>query len=302
MFIRRLVKAGQSSHTIALPKPWLDKHSLKRGDSVYLVESGDEIIMKANPAKQTSSKEISINVDKKPIEAVQREVASAYVNNYSSIILTGESLPQLTRQVRSILHDFMALEITEQTQKRLVAKDLLNTEEVAVDKTLRRMDMIVRSMLSDIRQSLATGQSMEPIMLRDYDVNRLYFVIARMVRKSFASHSGIASLEAFDSWLIASNLEALADDIKEACTLLGSHKEHAALLEAIEQHYLDASKAFFGKDNSLADAVCQKRDAIMQRIDEMKGTDAASIQLSSTLKQMVSTINAFCRAVLDRTS
>ena len=39
--IRRLVKSGAASHTISLPKNWLDKNKLNKGDILYINEKSD---------------------------------------------------------------------------------------------------------------------------------------------------------------------------------------------------------------------------------------------------------------------
>ena len=42
MHIRRLVKAGHASHTVSLPKSWLKKNNLSRGDTIYITEKSDK--------------------------------------------------------------------------------------------------------------------------------------------------------------------------------------------------------------------------------------------------------------------
>jgi len=59
MNIRKLVKSGSTSHTIALPKDWLTKNNLKKGDMLYIKEENNEINISSEEKKPTlTTKEI----------------------------------------------------------------------------------------------------------------------------------------------------------------------------------------------------------------------------------------------------
>jgi phosphate uptake regulator len=148
MHIRKLVKAGQTSHTVSLPKEWISKNELKKGDTVYIHPKSDtELLVSAEKTtKMPSKKEITINIEGKDIDTIQRDITSAYLNNYNTITLLGENITSRTKAIRKILHDFVALEISEQTSMRIIAKDLLNMQEISLYKTINRMDLIIRTM------------------------------------------------------------------------------------------------------------------------------------------------------------
>ena len=180
MHLRKLVKAGLTSHTISLPKNWIKKNNLKKGDNIYILEKSDkELSIMPEHKKQIASrkKEIIIQVDKKEINTIQREITAAYLNNYGIICLIGDSISNKTKEIRKIIHNFVALEISEHTTKRIIAQDLLNLEEISVEKSINRMDMIVRTMLGDILRIIDGKKDLyESIYYRDFDVNKLYFL------------------------------------------------------------------------------------------------------------------------------
>ena len=67
MEIRKLVKSGQSSYTVALPKNWIDKNKLERGNDIYIEEkANNELSITTNMRAKTQEKTKKvINVDKK---------------------------------------------------------------------------------------------------------------------------------------------------------------------------------------------------------------------------------------------
>lgn len=312
MHVRKLVKAGPSSHTVALPKEWLLSHKLEKGSVVYIIERGKELSItpdiKDTPIEQ---REKTIEVDKKDINTIGREVTSAYINNYSSIVLSGD-LRENAKDIRRIIRDFAGLEITEQTNKRLVAQDLLNLQEVSVDKTLRRMDMILRSMIQDSIASLDGEDLYDSVALRDYDVNRMYFLLYRLLKGSLrnpamAQKLQLANHDALAYSLLVNNLENLGDAAKNACGAckeLGA-KERANVKSAyqlIESLYLEAMKANFTNDRTLANKVAQERKTAVEKVTSLvtKQSTPALVEVADVLKGMTTLIADIARGVIDR--
>lgn len=304
MIIRRLVKAGQASHTISLPKEWLDKHKLTKGDLVYLYERGDKELVITPESKADEpipSKTISIDVDGKELGTIAREITSAYVNNYNTIMLTGSSISKKTKEIREMLHDFVALEVAEQNANSIVAKDLLNLKEISIEKTIRRMDMLVRSMLQDSVATIENPELAQSVSMRDDEVNRAYFLLIRLLKSSLnnrqiAEFFQLTNTKVLSYYYLTINLENFADCAKQMVDYLAKEKKKdkmKAILQRVEKSYLDAMKAYFTRDKKLAENVALDRNALL--------TDAAELPagLSELFRTMVTLTNNVSRIVID---
>src|SRR3989344_7608468 len=140
---RKLIKFGGSSFVLSLPNHWLKKNKLKKGDILYLEESSEgNIIMSPSIKEDSEISVINIDADNKSFERIAREIFSAYTNNYSLIKITGKNLRAIVKRIRRILHSFVALEIVEEDDKKIIAKDFLNLKDVSVNDNIRRMDII----------------------------------------------------------------------------------------------------------------------------------------------------------------
>jgi phosphate uptake regulator len=288
---RKLVKAGESSHTIALPKQWLDKHGLQKGDDVIVEEEGPALILTPTPRRR-QVREITICSDNKSLGTLQRELTAAYLNNCSTVTITGKNIAHT--EVRKMLHHFVALEVTEQTGTRIVAKDFLNVEELAIDKTLRRMDMMIRSMLEDA----AEGKNAD--VMRDEDINRLYFLLARILRRSIeepalAQKLGLRGTAILNTWAVMNQLEQLGDAAQRVLELTahGRSKKIISCIKLVHEHYLNAMKAYHDKNAGIADKVAEKRLAISKQLAELEG------ELAFQLNTMTSLCTDIARAVID---
>ncbi len=303
MHVRRIVKAGQSSYTISLPKDWIDKNKLKKGDPVYIKSKSDKeliISLEQSSSSLVSNKEVFIDVDKKNVSSIQREITSAYVNGGNSIVLSGDELASKSGELRRLIHDFVALEVTEQTSKRMIANNLLDLKEVSVDKTLRRMDMVIRSMLQDIPNVSSNVALKENISFMDQDVNRLYFLLFRLTKMGLRDHLVVNELnlsyhDLFESWNLCLNLENLSDILNNVCSLNAKpSSDFKKVVSSLESCYLDAMKAYYNKDKTLADNVALKRNDVVRLIDSLPR------DLIEPLKSALTSITNIARITIDR--
>lgn len=307
VYIRRLVKAGPASHTVSLPKEWLEKNNLKRGDAVYVHERGTaELLITpkllTEPAQE--KKAITISADNKALDSLQREITAAYVNNYSTIELVGESIQERQKDIRKILHDFVALEIAEQGPKRVIAKDFLNLKEVTVEATLKRADMIVRTMLNDTVESLKGKDLAQSVAYRDYDVNRIYFLLTRLFKnslqnKQFSEALGLDGPGVLRHWMFLTSIENAADSIKHLCTAKKKSKELIALVTALSRDYEDVMKAYHANDKQLADNVALRREEREQSCTALAEAHADLIAPAEHCRHVLNNINAIARLVID---
>ena len=302
------MKAGPASHTIALPKKWVEKNNLQKGDTLYVLEKSDtELSITPEMVEQKPlQKEITIKVDGKESGAIQREITSAYINNYSSIVLVGETLSKKAKELREILHHFVALEIAEQTSAKIVAKDLLNLKETSVDKTIRRMDMIIRSIVQDVRKQ--PGKVQESIEQRDNDINRLYFLMFRLLKgtltnKQLATELAITSADALSLWYITLSMENIADNLRAlGIVVKRSRQDCQHILEGIETAFVDVMKAYYNNDKKLADGVTSRRITIFDEAQAMLKNNCTpeTAELAESLRRITTQICNIARAVIDR--
>ena len=285
MQIRKLVKSGVTSHTLSLPKGWIEKNKLKKGDLLYIKEENNNIVISAKEKQEAPKyKEITITTDNKDIGAIRRETISAYINNYHIFTFIG-NINKNIEDLRKILDNFLALEVVEQTDKKLVAKDFLNLQEFSLDNTIRRMDMLTRSMLADTKK-----QQSKAIVLRDFEVDKLFFLISRLVRSNLTNEiSTVGNIEAMSMWWLAKNIESIADASKYLSEKFT--KENLRLFEEIENYYKEAIKAYIKKDKGLADKLIAQRVSLLEKAEKQKNKEL--------LKQLVNNSRNIAKIVLD---
>ncbi len=248
--IRKIVKAGNSSHTISLPKDWVDRHNLSKGDHVIIHDSDGVLTVAPYEQKHSVDKEFVIDASL-PITDVRRLVTGAYMKNYSRIALQGV----IKSDHKKIFSNFPAMEIIEESDSRIVAKDVLDPESVDVKATLKRMDMMVRTMFDSLK-SRETSKMDE----QDFELNKLYFLLNKVLRRivSGSLSSSLKAEEVFSVWTVVQALEGVADGLKGG----------VSNVKSLEELYRDSVTAYHTCDVKLAQSVIERAKS-----DGAKGGD-----------------------------
>jgi phosphate uptake regulator len=188
MDVRKLIGFGKGSFVISLPKNWVDANKLSKGALITVEESKAGLLL--SPGSDATRKEenkITINVAHKDLPTIKSEIITAYLNDFDTIELLFKDLPKNGPKIKEIIRDLAGLEILEQTSHRLVAKDLLDINEISLQSIIRRMDLITRGMIEDTITCIEKKSDPDSVSQRDAEVNRLHFLAFRVIRKALSN-------------------------------------------------------------------------------------------------------------------
>lgn len=279
---RKIIKFGNSSFVVSLPREWMDKNKLKKGDSVYFLQDIDDSLRVTSQYKEPSKeeKEVVIQLKNRDIDSIFRDIFAAYINNYSVIKLIDNSSSE-SRKIASIrkkLNSMIGLEVLEQTSNSLIIHDLLDFKNISIKSLLNKEDIICRSMLADSIESIQKD-SFESIYQRDVDINRLAHLVHKIVNTCLDDpnslrRAGVNYRELLDLWSISDKIEKIADESKRIARLFGDlnlngkqKKELISLYKEIEQDYLSIMKAYYKKDKKLSSEIDFNRKNILDKCD-----------------------------------
>jgi len=262
---RKLISFGKGSYILTMPKSWVEKNKLKRGDIINVDEGSADLVLSPNALTEgKKSKEITIEVDDKSLDLIKAEIVSAYLNNYDAIDVMGKELEKHIIKVKEIVRSLTGLEIMEQTSTRLVAKDLIDINDISIQNIIRRMDMITRAMIDDAILCLDGKCGYQSIEHRDADVNRLYYLGFRTIKNAMgnpmiAKKLGMSNWELHSSKMVLSRIEEIADRQKRICRFLSqvdfddkTLKELKDIYRNFGDSYLEVMKAYYTNDRDMA--------------------------------------------------
>jgi len=215
---------GGSSYVITLPKEWIKKTNIKKNDSLGLLSQSDGTLLISPKMIDTQTEKFKIFKvnDSTNLDFFLRQLVGAYIAGYSSIkIISQKGMPS---KVRDIIRKFTQItigqEVVEETDNSIIIKDLLNPTEMPFKTTIKRMHIIVKSMHEDSINALVKGNKniQEEILLRDNDVDRLYWLVARqyniiLQNVNLAEKMGITIKIGLAYFLISKKIERMGDHV-----------------------------------------------------------------------------------------
>lgn len=313
MDVRKIIEFGRGSYVVSLPKGWLDKNKLRKGDVLNATQGLNEVIFSTSQIKPKSDPiKITIVADEKDMTRIEAEIVSAYLNNADSIEVLSKNLRTNAMQIKNILRNLSGMEILEQTSSKIFAKNLINLNEIALPTIIRRMDIITRGMIEDSIKSFEENYY-ESIRTRDWDVNRLFYLASRVIRAGLKDHReaqrlNTSPLELQTSHLMILRLEKVADRQKriarelQGCTIPIKLKvEIHTIYTEIKDKYLEVMKAYYTKNKELAFTVevtnkdrIDRLNAIQDKLNNPKCTriienlKATTAEIRSMAKTVVS--------------
>jgi len=280
METRKLISFGSSSYVISIPKNWITQNRLEKGDSLYIEEKPNELVITSSGSeKQKQIKEKQIDCAGKSFDIIKCELFAAYLNNYNIIEIRQISEENLPR-IKESLQNLAGLEILEQTSDKIIAKDLINIKEISIKALMRRIDIIVRSMMDD---AIPSDQkfNVKGLYDRDEDVNRLTLLVRRMITAALEDQkiSRMFETEPKDvllDWEVAFRLEKIGDNMKRITKCMSKLKledkkfsEISEIFGKLKTRYLSIMKAYYGRDINLACSIETTKSEIYDKCDEM---------------------------------
>jgi phosphate uptake regulator len=302
MEYRKIIEFGKTSFVISLPKYWVRKNNLVKGDLISLNEKKDNLIISPRETKEIHQPtRTTILTETKELPEIQAEIIAAYLANYDVIEIRGRNLPDYVLDVKKAIKDLIGLELIEQEDNRLISRDLINIKEVSIESLIRRMDIIIRSMVKDSTAS-AHEDYYESIFHRDKDVNKLTLLLKRVIKLALDEPHVAEKLkrknkQLLRDWNIVCLLESVGDEVKRISRIYRKLDKHKTKVKEVNsllgQKYFEIMKAFHKNNIVAARKINLQHQNRMKTIDELK-VEANLIyhlkNFNSCLKNMARTV------------
>ncbi|MFX1320143.1 MAG: PhoU domain-containing protein [Promethearchaeota archaeon] len=182
---RKVQKTGGSSFIISLPIVWIKKHGVEKNDTLGILSQPDGNLLitpNINSEEYIKSKNFDVDGITDP-HYLFRLLIGAYIMGCT--VITIKSSKRFEPNIRDCVRNFTKIaigpEIIEESNQRILIKDLLNPKEMPFERTIKRMYILVQTMHEDAIKALETGdkQLAEEVIERDNEIDRLHWLVGR---------------------------------------------------------------------------------------------------------------------------
>ncbi|MFW6047735.1 MAG: PhoU domain-containing protein [Candidatus Natronoplasma sp.] len=285
---RKVQITGGSTFIVSLPKDWVEKKEIKPGDSLILSPRKDGTIV-VSPEREYEKKANikELDITEKDRNSLIRELIGIYMAGYSKIELRAKG--NIESELRRAIMDFTRMvigpEVIEESNNRVILKDLIDPSEFSQKKGLRRMYLIVKNMHRDAITAFKENDKglARDIVQRDKDVDRLFWMITKHYNMLLSNPRLVETLDitggrSLSYMLVSRAMERIGDHavrIAENVINLedgfkGPLKEEIVEGSDIAMKILEESAdAFFGEDLQGLNQAIENRAELLEKNDEL---------------------------------
>lgn len=271
METRKVQVTGGSTYTVSIPKTWATENDVGAGSVVEFHPEGDSLLL--TPRTPAERSEGTVDISDLHEYELMSTVVTMYISGFDIINLeTTRVTADQRRTIRDTIQGLVGLEVIEETSEHVVLQDLLDSSELSIHNAITRMRLVATTMLQDAVTALVEDDDdlANDVIERDDDVDRLWYMVARVFRSALRSPSaaaaiGLARETAFDYHSSARQLERVADHASKIAELsldLGDIPEDVA--EALVELHADAA------------AVVEKSMDALDEADPERATELAN--------------------------
>ncbi|MDW8048460.1 MAG: phosphate uptake regulator PhoU [Nitrososphaerota archaeon] len=322
MELRKIQRTRGGTFFVTIPKEWAISTGITQGSvvSTHITPNGRLVI---EPYSKLEPAPLSTMV--KPTQYLSREIIGKYLLGYDIIRI--EAKDRITIDQREIVketaHRLIGLEVIEEDYTKIVLQCLLEPSALSPEKILRREYLISSAMYKDAVKAFvdADTQLARSVVARDNEVDRLYFLLVRILRTivlnpTLSEKLEVYPIECLDYRLTASFVESIADQstqiAEQAVRLNGAKldKDSSELIlelsNKVQEAYSDSLAAFFSRDVSIAESVRQKHDIVERLCQSLESiSNTLPIDLTQKIISVMSLMNRiyyYCVDISDLTT
>lgn len=216
---RKVIKQGNGTLTITLPKGWTEKTGLKGGDEINIEETDGMVCVSAE--KGFTPKKISIEISKLDKSVLDSLLAVLHKSGYDEIELTFDE-PKLVKIIQKRINSMLiGYEIIEQTNKRCIIKSIASQYDSNIDDIIRRIFLVTLSLAQNTLDVMKSGDlsNIDELMVLEETNNKLTNLCHRILNKKPTMGAKTVYL-----YIVVWLLESIADDYRDICKVLSEKK------------------------------------------------------------------------------
>ena len=318
---RKIIQLGKTTYCVSLPKSWLEKHGVEKGDTVLLdTKPRGHLIIAPDAKSQIYEKEITINANTKSLEEMKRNIISAYINDYTKIRIIGKDVIKKLTDIRKNLEVLSATEIMHVEKDKIIIKSFFDANPKSVQNVLTRLNMLILSQFGSIKNILAYDIKDYEFLDYEKEINKLCFMGFRVLNHALDNSQRSYILGKYEkgflsTWVMLEKLERVADRLhaigqilKESDNLNKSQKQCKKkifeLISNTEKEHKTVLPSFYHNDHKVAQSIIDicKENSVICNNEIAKHHDKHAVLIFNLLDMINMSTSHIGMMIIDRIS
>ncbi|MFT4343946.1 MAG: AbrB/MazE/SpoVT family DNA-binding domain-containing protein [Candidatus Woesearchaeota archaeon] len=166
---RKVIQIANSTYLVSLPKAWMEKHGIHKGDSLEIRDEKNSLNIYPVTHKHKETK-TTLDISELDRSSILHSIRALYRKGFDEVILnfSKQSVPhfRVSAQVNiiNVIHEevnrLIGYEIVRQTPESCEIKDLSASSIKEFDVVLRRIMLLIKDITSDLLKGVLTHERM----------------------------------------------------------------------------------------------------------------------------------------------
>ncbi len=280
---RKILRVGEASYAITIPKKWCRELGIGVGDLVELEKHEDSIIVR--PPKEKTVEEaiglrIALDATRRNTKQLVEEVIGAYIEGVSEIHLKGrrEVIEETVKVLRRKIPGMVVLPGLKGYSYKLTFMEA----PVDVAPIIEKFSTTLNQVFGMMRNALfnANENALEELRDLEEEVEWIYYLGLRASKKNVYQSSSDRVQDVIDSIIVLRDLKEIADSIIRLAKMLAAipvndkkilADEAYKMLSYLQELYEASITSYIGNDINKALTVLGKEDTILEYINDILG-------------------------------
>lgn len=269
---RRVIKQGNDTLTVTLPRKWARDTGIKAGDEIEIKEEKNRLVLEVEAA-HPEPKKIQLDFSNSNETVIKSILAVVHKNGYDEVeVLFSDpkTVKVVQKRINSML---MGYEIIEQSNKRCVIKNVAGWQGSDFEGMLRRTFLVTLTLAKNSLETIKTGEyaNLNELMVLEETNNKLTNYCHSLLNRGIIDSQSKTTYLYIISWL----LEKVGDEYRDICTFLLKNaqiKLNKALLlvyEKVNGLLEDYYNLFYRYDLEKLESIYRKHESIRKELTEM---------------------------------
>ncbi|WP_340818429.1 phosphate uptake regulator PhoU [Methanolobus sp. WCC4] len=281
MDTRKVQITGRSTYVLTLPKKWAVRSELEAGSHISIFYQEDGSLLLKPPGIRSSKHPKKLKF-KKELEHLKRDIVGLYiVGDHQAIEISGDNISsEEKREIKDLCHRLVGFEIVESSEKKIMIKNFLDTDDLTIEKGLKRMSSLVYLMLDELAMAFEEDDKdmCKHIITRDDDLDRMFLLVSkqhvdRLNLKKQSKEDKLSLVESFYYRMAANDVERIGDHISK----ISLHFSYISLPQDVrsiladlcrdcQSIFMDSSEALRESDSGMANNVLGRDQLFTEKL------------------------------------
>ncbi len=215
---RKVIKQGNDTLTITLPRKWTGQYNIKAGDDLEVEVREGSLVLSTEKSAAMQALDISIST---PKDFLKRFIDVPYRHGYDEIKVSFDD-PKVLPLVQAETENLLGFEVVDQGKRTCVLKNVAQAMESEFDNLLRRIFHLTKTTWEEALSATKTGSfdELENVKNMERINHKLTNFCERVLnKKGYTERHKTTTI-----FYLVAQLEVIADELRDICVTVRDYK------------------------------------------------------------------------------